>query len=68
MASDEAAERGQGDAPVLRRDLVVVVRDQVSPAVAAHRAGLAAGIAGRRGASESLTPLLDCSTRALAAT
>src|ERR1700728_391367 len=38
MASDEAAERGHGDAdaPVLRRDLVAVVRDQASPAVAAR--------------------------------
>jgi hypothetical protein len=36
MASDKAAERGQGDAPVLRRDLVAVVRDQASPAVAAR--------------------------------
>jgi len=35
MASDEAAERGQGDAPILRRGLVAVVRDQASPAVAA---------------------------------
>jgi DNA-binding transcriptional MerR regulator len=36
MAGDEAAERGQGDAPVLRRGLVAVVRDQASPAVAAR--------------------------------
>jgi DNA-binding transcriptional MerR regulator len=36
MARDEAAERGQGDAPVLRRGLVAVVRDQVSPALAAR--------------------------------
>jgi hypothetical protein len=35
MASDEAAERGQGNAPVLRRDLVAVVRDQASPALEA---------------------------------
>jgi len=35
MARDEVAERGQGDAPVLRRGLVAVVRDQVSPALAA---------------------------------
>ena len=32
MTDDEAAERGQGDAPVLRRGLVAVVRDQASPA------------------------------------
>jgi DNA-binding transcriptional MerR regulator len=36
MARDEAAERGQGNAPVLRRDLVAVVRDQASPALAAR--------------------------------
>ncbi|HEY2080059.1 MAG TPA: MerR family transcriptional regulator [Streptosporangiaceae bacterium] len=35
MARDEAAERGQGSAPVLRRGLVAVVRDQVGPALAA---------------------------------
>ena len=35
MAQAEAAERGQGNAPVLRRGLVAVVRDQVSPALAA---------------------------------
>jgi DNA-binding transcriptional MerR regulator len=35
MARDEAAERGQGDAPVLRRGLVAVVRDQAGPALAA---------------------------------
>jgi DNA-binding transcriptional MerR regulator len=35
MASDEAAERGQGNAPDLRRDLVAVVRDQASPALEA---------------------------------
>jgi DNA-binding transcriptional MerR regulator len=36
MARDEAAEFGQGSAPVLRRGLVAVVRDQVSPALAAR--------------------------------
>ena len=36
MARDEAAERGQGNAPILRRDLVAVVRDQVGPALAAR--------------------------------
>ena len=36
MASDEAAERGQGDAQVPRRGLVAVVRDQATPAVAAR--------------------------------
>ena len=36
MARDEAAERGQGSAPVLRRGLVAVVRDQVGPALAAR--------------------------------
>ena len=36
MARDEAAERGQGDAPVLRRGLVAVVRDQAGPALAAR--------------------------------
>jgi DNA-binding transcriptional MerR regulator len=35
MADDEAAERGQGDAPVLRRGLVAVVRDQARPALMA---------------------------------
>ncbi|HEX4287722.1 MAG TPA: MerR family transcriptional regulator [Trebonia sp.] len=35
MASDEAAERGQGNAPALRRGLVAVVRDQTSPALEA---------------------------------
>ncbi len=35
MARDEAAERGQGNTPVLRRDLVAVVRDQAGPALAA---------------------------------
>jgi DNA-binding transcriptional MerR regulator len=34
MISDEAAERGQGNAPVLRRGLVAVVRDQTGPALA----------------------------------
>ncbi len=36
MAGDEVAERGQDDTPVLRRGLVAVVRDQVSPALAAR--------------------------------
>jgi hypothetical protein len=36
MARDEAAERGQDNAPALRRDLVAVVRDQASPALAAR--------------------------------
>jgi DNA-binding transcriptional MerR regulator len=36
MARDEAAERGQGNAPVLRRGLVAVVRDQAAPALAAR--------------------------------
>jgi len=36
MARDEAAERGQGSAPVLRRGLVAVVRDQAGPALAAR--------------------------------
>jgi DNA-binding transcriptional MerR regulator len=36
MARDEAAERGQGNAPILRRGLVAVVRDQVGPALAAR--------------------------------
>jgi DNA-binding transcriptional MerR regulator len=36
MARDEAAERGQGSAPVLRRGLVAVVRDQAGPAIAAR--------------------------------
>jgi hypothetical protein len=35
MARDEAAERGQGNTPVVRRGLVAVVRDQVDPALAA---------------------------------
>jgi DNA-binding transcriptional MerR regulator len=35
MARDEAAERAQGNAPVLRRGLIAVVRDQASPALAA---------------------------------
>jgi DNA-binding transcriptional MerR regulator len=35
MARDEAAERGQCNAPVLSRGLVAVVRDQASPALAA---------------------------------
>jgi DNA-binding transcriptional MerR regulator len=34
MARDEAAERGQGNGPVLRRGLVAVVRDKVGPALA----------------------------------
>ena len=36
MARDEAAELGQGSAPVLRRGLVAVVRDQAGPALAAR--------------------------------
>lgn len=36
MAADEAAECAQGNAPVLRRGLVAVVRDQASPALAAR--------------------------------
>lgn len=36
MARDEAAERGQGNAPVLRHDLVAVVRDLAAPALAAR--------------------------------
>ena len=36
MARDEAAELGQRSAPVLRRGLVAVVRDQASPALAAR--------------------------------
>jgi DNA-binding transcriptional MerR regulator len=36
MASDEAAERGQDSTPILRRDLVAVVRDQAGPALAAR--------------------------------
>ena len=35
MASDEAAEHGQGGSPVPRRGLVAVVRDQAGPALAA---------------------------------
>jgi DNA-binding transcriptional MerR regulator len=35
MARDEAAERGHGNAPVVRRGLVAVVRDEVGPALAA---------------------------------
>jgi DNA-binding transcriptional MerR regulator len=35
MARDEAAERAQGNTPVLQRGLVAVVRDQASPALAA---------------------------------
>ena len=35
MARDEAAERAQGNTPVLHRGLIAVVRDQASPAVAA---------------------------------
>jgi DNA-binding transcriptional MerR regulator len=36
MATDEAAERGQGNDSVLRRGLVAVVRDQAGPALAAR--------------------------------
>jgi DNA-binding transcriptional MerR regulator len=36
MARDDAAELGQGSAPVLRRGLVAVVRDQAGPALAAR--------------------------------
>ena len=36
MARDEAAELGQRSAPVLRRGLVAVVRDQAGPALAAR--------------------------------
>jgi hypothetical protein len=36
MARDEAAELGPGSAPVLRRGLVAVVRDQAGPALAAR--------------------------------
>jgi len=36
LAADEAAERGLGDTAVPRRGLVAVVRDQVSPALAAR--------------------------------
>src|SRR3984885_16055168 len=36
MARDEAAELGQGSAPVLRRGVVAVVRDQAGPALAAR--------------------------------
>ena len=36
IAEDEAAERGQDNTPVVRRGLVAVVRDQASPALAAH--------------------------------
>jgi DNA-binding transcriptional MerR regulator len=36
MARDEEAERGPGSAPVLRRGLVAVVRDQASAALAAR--------------------------------
>jgi DNA-binding transcriptional MerR regulator len=36
MATDEAAERGRGNTPVLRRGLIAVVRDQASAALAAH--------------------------------
>jgi hypothetical protein len=36
MAKDDAAERGQGNTPVLRRGLVSVVRDQVGQALAAR--------------------------------
>jgi hypothetical protein len=36
MARDEAAELGQGSAPVLRRGIVAVVRDQAGPALAAR--------------------------------
>lgn len=36
MARDEAAERRQGGAPVLRRGLIAVVRDQASPALVAR--------------------------------
>jgi DNA-binding transcriptional MerR regulator len=36
MAGDEAAELGQGSAPVLRRGLVAVVRDQAGPAIASR--------------------------------
>jgi len=35
MARDEAAERAQGNTPVLHRGLIAVVRDQSSPALAA---------------------------------
>ncbi|HEX3957790.1 MAG TPA: MerR family transcriptional regulator [Trebonia sp.] len=34
LARDEAAERAQGSAPVLRRGLIAVVRDQAGPAIA----------------------------------
>jgi DNA-binding transcriptional MerR regulator len=36
IARDDAAELGQGSAPVLRRGLVAVVRDQAGPALAAR--------------------------------
>jgi DNA-binding transcriptional MerR regulator len=36
MASDEAAERAQGNTPILHRGLIAVVRDQASPALAAR--------------------------------
>jgi DNA-binding transcriptional MerR regulator len=35
MTRDEAAERGQGSAPALRRGLIAVVRDRVGPALEA---------------------------------
>jgi DNA-binding transcriptional MerR regulator len=36
MARDEAAERAQGNTPILHRGLIAVVRDQASPALAAR--------------------------------
>ena len=36
MARDEAAERAQGNTPVLQRGLIAVVRDQAGPALAAR--------------------------------
>jgi DNA-binding transcriptional MerR regulator len=36
MAKDEAAERAQGNTPVLRRGLIAVVRDRASPALDAR--------------------------------
>jgi DNA-binding transcriptional MerR regulator len=36
LARDEAAEQAQGSTPILHRGLIAVVRDQVSPALAAR--------------------------------